>query len=310
VEYRSIGGLAVSVVGIGTNNFGTRLDQAQTTAVVTAALDEGIVFFDTADIYGATESEVFLGRALGSRRAEAVIATKFGLPFANQAGGGSPAYVMSSCEASLRRLDTEVIDLFQLHAPDASVPLADTLGAMAELVAAGKVRALGCSNFTAAQLREAAALGIDPGFASVQNQYSLLWREPEGEILETLDELGMSLLPYYPLANGLLTGKYAKGAEVPEGTRLALMPKERTAHWLADERLDVVEAIRDIALDIDVPMGTVAFSWLASHHQVASVIAGASTPAQVAQNAAAVIELSTEVLGRLDAATAAPIVST
>ena len=304
MEFRSIGGLDVSVVGVGCNLFGVCLDHDASSAVVGAALDAGITLFDTADLYGNTESEVLLGRALGARRDEAVIASKFGLPYGDEPGGGATDHVRRSCEGSLHRLGTDRIDLYQLHAPDASVPFADTLGAMGELVAKGKVRALGCSNVTVQQLRELPDLPLAPGFASVQNHYSLLWREPEGEILGLLDELGLSLLPYYPLANGLLTGKYAKGAPVPDGTRIALMPEERTVHWLSNALLDVVEAIRAITEEVGHPMTTLAFSWLSSHRSVASVIAGASSPAQVATNASSVVTLSPEILTRLDAATA------
>ena len=303
MEHRWIGGIEVSVVGVGCSNFGARLDQEQTTDVVVAALDAGITLFDTADLYGGTTSEVLLGRALKSRRDEAVIATKFGLPHGDEPGGGAPDYVRRSCEGSLRRLGTETIDLFQLHAPDSAVPLAETLGAMAALVDEGKVRALGCSNFTADELRSAHSLGL-PGFSSVQNQYSLLWREPEQEVLGALDELDMALLPYYPLANGLLTGKYARDQALPEGARISLMPAERTAHWLSDVLLDVVEQLRTIAGEVEIPMATLAFSWLASHPRVASVIAGASNPAQVEANASAVTTLSSEVVARLEAATA------
>ena len=177
MERRRIGSLSVSVVGIGCNNFGARLDARATAEVVRAALDEGVNFFDTADIYGATQSEVFLGQALRGRRDEAVVATKFGMPIDDAHFGASPAYVREACEASLARLGTDHIDLYQLHYPDESVPIADTLGALAELVEAGKVRQIGCSNLSVAQLREAReAAGEHPAFVSIQNQYSLLAR--------------------------------------------------------------------------------------------------------------------------------------
>lgn len=307
MQHRRIGSLEVSVVGIGCNNFGVRLDQAGTDSVVTAALDEGITFFDTADIYGAAMSESFLASSLGSRRSEAVIATKFGLPSAERPGGGSAGYVRSSCERSLRELRTDVIDLYQYHVLDSTVPLEETMGAMADLVAEGKVREIGCSNFTATDLRSARAIADVPDFVSVQNQYSMLWREPEREVLTVLDELEMGLLPYYPLANGLLTGKHKKGEALAEGTRLATMPEDRRAHWLADSLLDIVESIRAISDDVDIPMATLAFSWLASHPQVSSVIAGASSAEQVRQNAAAVIDLDPSVIERLDEATASMI---
>ncbi len=181
MQTRSIGSLQVSVVGLGCNNFGIRLDEGRTAAVVRSALDEGITLFDTADTYGGQRSEEFLGRALGTRRDEVVVATKFGMPVPDGAGA-APQYVHRACEASLRRLGTDHIDLYQLHAPDDTVPIADTLGALHELVVAGKVREIGCSNFTADQLAEAAAAAGDRSrFMSVQNQYSLLWRAPEDD---------------------------------------------------------------------------------------------------------------------------------
>jgi aryl-alcohol dehydrogenase-like predicted oxidoreductase len=292
----------VSVVGIGCNNFGGRLDEAKTAAVVHAALDAGINFFDTADIYGATQSEVLLGRALTGRRDGVVIASKFGMPIDDERKGARPEYVKIACEASLGRLGTDRIDLYQLHAPDPEVPFADTLGALYELVAAGKVREIGCSNLSADQLREAReAAGDGPRFASVQNQYSLLWRHPEDDgVLAACDELGLGFLPYYPLANGLLTGKVRPGEPLPEGTRLAMMPPERSAHWLSDEFSSRVSSLLAYGEESRQPMLGLAFSWLLSHGQVSSVIAGASTPEQVAANAAAPRELPNEVRARLD----------
>jgi aryl-alcohol dehydrogenase-like predicted oxidoreductase len=306
VQQRSIGALAVSVVGIGCNNFGTRLDEQGAAAVVGAALDEGITLFDTADVYGDRRSEEFLGRALGSRRGEVVIATKFGMPTGDGEGGASPEYVRRACEGSLRRLGTDHIDLYQLHAPDDRVPIADTLGALEGLRASGKVVEFGCSNFSAAQLDEAhAASRGDAQFRSVQNQFSLLWRAPEVDgVLEACKRLGVSFLPFYPLANGLLTGKVARGEPPPEGTRLARMPAERSAHWLSDELLARVEAIRDVSAARGVPILSLAFSWLLAHDAVASVIAGASTPAQVRANAAAPMTLDPAVLDELDAMSA------
>ncbi len=302
MERRSIGRLSVSVVGIGCNNFGSRLDQDGTAAVVHAALDNGINFFDTADIYGGTKSEELLGRALGARRGDAVVATKFGLPIDGERFGAHPDYVRRACEDSLERLGTDYIDLYQLHIADENVPIADTLGALHELVAAGKVREIGCSNLTVDQLREAkAAAGDGPAFVSIQNQYSLLWREPERDgVLEECDNLGLGFLPYYPLANGLLTGKVRPGEPIAEGTRLALMPPERSAHWLSEDFLQRVEVLLRYAEEINVPPLELAFSWLLSHHAVSSVIAGASTPAQVAANAAAPRELAVEVLEHLN----------
>jgi aryl-alcohol dehydrogenase-like predicted oxidoreductase len=302
METRALGSLQVSVVGVGCNNFGSRLDQAGTTDVVHAALDAGITFFDTADIYGATKSESMLGVALGARRHEAIIASKFGMPIDDSHFGAKPSYVKSACEDSLRRLGTDHLDLYQLHYPDDTVPIADTLGALRELVEAGKVREIGCSNLTVAQLKEAkSAAGDGPAFVSVQNQYSLLEREPERDgVLAACTELDMSFLPFYPLANGLLTGKVRPGQPIPEGSRLAKMTPERSVHWLGDELQAKVAALLDYAESIDVPILSLAFSWLLSHGAVASVIAGASNADQVRANAAAVRNLSPEVIARLD----------
>src|SRR6202453_4938886 len=301
MEQRALGSLKVSEVGLGCNNFGTRLDQDAATAVVNAALDAGVTFFDTADIYGATKSEVFLAGALGARRDEVVIATKFGMPIDDTHFGASPEYVRSACEDSLRRLNTDHIDLYQLHYPDDKVAIADTLGALQELVAAGKVREIGCSNFSAQQLRDAkTAAGTGPSFVSVQNQFSLLDRSPERDgVLDACGELGMGFLPFYPLANGLLTGKVHPGEPLPEGTRLAKMPPQRSAHWLSDEMQSRVRALLDYADSIDVPILSIAFSWLLSHPAVSSVIAGASSPDQIRANVASLTSLTTGQLEEL-----------
>jgi aryl-alcohol dehydrogenase-like predicted oxidoreductase len=306
MEHRPLGSLSVSVVGVGCNNFGARLDQAGAQEVVDAAIAAGVNFFDTADVYGATQSEVILGRALGSRRGDVVIATKFGMPLDDERFGARPDYVRAACEDSLRRLGTDYIDLYQLHYPDATVPLADTLGALSELVDAGKVREIGCSNFNADQLREArAAAGDHPAFASVQNQYSLLDRSPERDgVLEACAELGLGFLPFYPLANGLLTGKVRPGEPIPEGTRLALMSPERSVHWLSEEFQRRVGGLLEYAESSGVAILTLAFSWLLSHAPVASVIAGASSAAQIEANAAAVATLSDAQRAELDRLTA------
>jgi aryl-alcohol dehydrogenase-like predicted oxidoreductase len=302
METRALGSLQVSVVGVGCNNFGSRLDQAGTTNVVHAALEAGITFFDTADIYGATKSETMLGVALGARRDEAIIASKFGMPIDDTHFGAKPAYVRSACEDSLRRLGTDHLDLYQLHYPDDTVPIAETLGALRELVEVGKVREIGCSNLTVAQLTDAkSAAGDGPAFVSVQNQYSLLEREPERDgVLEACSALGMGFLPFYPLANGLLTGKVRPGQPIPEGSRLAKMTAERSVHWLGDELQSKVAALLEYAESIDVPILSLAFSWLLSHGAVASVIAGASNADQVRANASAVRSLSPDVIARLD----------
>src|ERR1700691_1751221 len=302
MDTRALGSLQVSVVGVGFNNFGSRLDQAGPTNVVLGALEAGVTFFDTADIYGATQSEVMLGAALGARRDEAIIASKFGMPIDDTHFGASPSYVRSACEDSLRRLGTDHLDLYQLHYPDDTVPIADTLGALRELVEAGKVREIGCSNLTVAQLHEArAAAGDGPAFASVQNQYSLLERTPERDgVLEACAALGIGFLPFYPLANGLLTGKVRPGQPVPQESRLAKMTPERSVHWLGEDMQSKVAALLEYADSIDVPILSLAFSWLLSHDVVSSVIAGSSNAEQVRANANAVRTLSPDVIARLN----------
>ena len=291
METRRIGELEVSVAGVGCNNFGMRIDEAAAGDVVAAALDVGITFFDTADLYGGGKSEEFLGRALGSRRGQVVVATKFGMrPPPDGRPGGDPSWVADAVVASLRRLGTDYIDLYWLHAPDAKTPIGDTLAALDRLVAAGTVRELGCSNFSAAQLDEAAAaaasLGVHP-FVSVQNEYSLLRREPERAVLEACRRHGLSFVPYFPLASGLLTGKYQRGTPPPAGTRLAQWPKERVDQLLGDEQFATVEALDAFARDHGHTLPELALSWLASNPLVASVIAGATSPEQVRANGAA-----------------------
>jgi len=284
LEKRSIGSLKVSVVGIGCNNFGWRIDAANTAKVVDAALDAGINFFDTADIYAKGESETFLGKALGPRRNQIVLATKFGLPMDDERKGAKPAYIKRAIEDSLHRLNTDHIDLYQLHKPDPATPIADTLAALDELVKAGKVREIGCSNFSADQIREAES-AVKSGaakFVSVQNEYSLLNRAPEADVLPACLHAKMGFIPYFPLANGLLTGKYRKGQPLPQGTRGAdgFGPKVFT-----EENLNKVEALIQFATTHGHTMLELAISWLAAQPAVASVIAGAKTPEQVRSNA-------------------------
>ena len=283
METRRIGTLQVSVVGLGCNNFGWRIDAAATAAVVDAALDAGINFFDTADIYGGGESEEFLGRALGRRRNEVVIATKFGMRMDDERRGARPEYVRRAAEDSLRRLGTDRIDLYQLHQPDPQTPVAETLGALDELVRAGKVREIGCSNFSEEQLRAAGA-AIREGaarFVSVQNEYSLIHREPESGVIPECVRAGMAFIPYFPLANGLLTGKYRRGQPHPEGSRAqaGFGPKVFT-----DRNLALVESLARFAESRGHSMLELAVSWLAVQPAVASVIAGAKTPEQVKAN--------------------------
>jgi aryl-alcohol dehydrogenase-like predicted oxidoreductase len=299
METRRIGSLAVTVIGVGCNNFGGRIDAEATERVALAALDAGINFFDTADVYGGTRSEEFLGHALKSRRDEAVIATKFGIKLdERRPGGGKPEYVRRAAEDSLRRLGTDRIDLYQLHRPDSETPIADTLGAMNELVKEGKVREIGCSNFSVEQLREAeAAAKGGARFASVQNHYSLFHREPERDVLPECERQGIAFLPYFPLANGLLTGKYRKGRPVPEGSRLSGSDNP----WLSEENLDRVEALLQFAESKGHSLLELAFSWLLSRPAIASVIAGATKPEQIRANAAAPDwKLSEDDLARID----------
>jgi aryl-alcohol dehydrogenase-like predicted oxidoreductase len=306
MKTRTIGSLAVSEVGIGCNNFGARLDQDQTTAVVLGALDAGVNFFDTADIYGGLESEIMLGRALGSRRDEAVVATKCGIKYDQSGFDLSPDYVTWAVDQSLTRLGTDYIDLLQVHYPDDATPIGDTMNALQSLVAQGKVREIGCSNFSASQLRAARdAAGSGPVFVSVQSQYSLLYRAPETDgVLDFCEETGTAFLPYYPLANGLLTGKVQPGQPIPEGTRLSLMSPDRAAHWTGDVLMGRVGDLLNHADEIELSMLTLAFSWLLAHEPVASVIAGASNPDQVRANVKAVQELSPEQVALLNVLTA------
>jgi aryl-alcohol dehydrogenase-like predicted oxidoreductase len=278
MERRRIGSLEVSVVGLGCNNFGWRIDKQATKAVVAAALDSGINFLDTADMYAAGQSEEYLGEALRGRRNEVVLATKFGFSMGEGKSGASPAYVRQALDASLLRLGTDRVDLYQLHTPDPATPIADTLGALKDLVKAGKVREIGCSNFSADQLREA------KGFASVQNEYSLFHRAPEADVLPECKRSGIAFIPYFPLANGLLTGKYRKGQPLPENSRGkdAFGPTVFT-----DRNLDIVESLLRFSGLHGHSLLELAVSWLAAQETVASVIAGARTPEQAKMNAAA-----------------------
>jgi len=284
METRRIGSLEVSVVGLGCNNFGGRLDAAATASVVDAALHAGINFLDTADIYGQTRSEEYLGRALGRRRGEIVLATKFGMKVDERRHGARPEYVRQALDDSLRRLGTDWVDLYQLHTPDPGVPIADTLGALDELVVQGKIREIGCSNFSVEQLREAEA-AVRPGaarFVSVQNEYSLLHREPEQGVLAECARQGIAFIPYFPLASGLLTGKYRRGQPLPQGTRLT---EGRFSSQLSDEKLARVEALVAFAESRGHTLLELAFSWLLARPAVVSVIAGATKPAQAQSNA-------------------------
>ncbi|MBV9110357.1 MAG: aldo/keto reductase [Gemmatimonadetes bacterium] len=286
MERRKIGSLDVSVVGLGCNNFGRRVDAEGTARVIDAALESGVDFLDTADIYGTGESEEFLGRALKGRRERVVLATKFGMKMDEERHGARPDYIHRAVEDSLRRLQTDRIDLYQLHTPDASVPIADTLGALDELVKAGKVREIGCSNFSADQLIEAEE-DVRPGgarFVSVQNEYSLVHRDPEQGVLDACERLGIAFIPYFPLSSGLLTGKYRLGQPIPEGARLS---EDRFAGMRSEHNLRLVERLIAFAEQRGHTILELAFSWLLTRPTVASVIAGATRPEQVRGNAQA-----------------------
>jgi len=282
MEKRRIGSLEVSIIGLGCNNFGHRIDETRTAEVFDAALDHGINFFDTADIYGHTKSEQFLGRIINSRRSRIVLASKFGMEVDPQKKGARPGYLRQACEDSLQRLQTDYLDLYQLHEPDPTVPIAETLGALDELVKAGKVREIGCSNFSSEQLYEAehAVRPEAARFVSVQNQYSLLFREPEQGVLETCAQLNIAFIPFFPLASGMLTGKYRKGQPLPEGTRI-----KDGSQWL--ENIEKVEALIKFAEARGRTILELALCWLVAHKEVSSVIAGATSPAQIAANTGA-----------------------
>jgi len=284
MEYRRLGSLKVSLVGIGCNNFGWRTDAAGSAAVVDAALDAGINFFDTADVYGAGQSEEFLGKALKGRRDKAIIATKFGMKMGEGKEGARPEYIREALEASLQRLKIDTIDLYQIHFPDPNTPIADTLQVLNDFVKAGKVREIGCSNFSAEQMRAARDTSGPRYFASVQNDYSLMKRDAEADVLPECSRSGVAFLPYFPLANGLLTGKYRKGRTFPDSSRGkdAFGPRVFTP-----ENLERIEALIAFAESRNHSLLELGFSWLAARPEVCSVIAGAKTPDQVRANSSA-----------------------
>jgi aryl-alcohol dehydrogenase-like predicted oxidoreductase len=290
MRYRRLGrsGLAVSVVGLGCNNFGRRIDVDATRQVVDAAIEGGITLFDTADVYG--ESETFLGEVLAGRRDQVVLATKFGNPLGGALGEdwgarGSRRYIRRAVERSLRRLRTDYIDLYQMHRPDPRTPVEETLAALTELVREGKVRYLGSSNFAAWQVAEAELTARGHGqerFISAQNNYNLLEREAEAELAPACERFGIGILPYFPLANGLLTGKYRRGERPPAGSRL-----ENRGELLTEENFTVVERLERFAAERGRGLLDVAIGALAAQPAVASVIAGATRPEQVRANVAA-----------------------
>jgi len=305
METRKIGSLEVSVIGLGTNNFGFLMEADAVAPVVDAAIEEGITFFDTADSY--LESEMRLGHALGRRRDQVVLATKFGSPVGEGGtGGASPEYIRSAVERSLRALGTDRIDLYQLHRPDPETHIAETLAVLDQLVDEEKVVEIGCSNFSLAQLREAeAAVGPDDArFVSLQNHFSLLERGDEAEVLPECVATGMGYLPYFPLASGLLTGKYTRGQSPPAGTRLEKWGDSS----LTDENFDILDGLTAYAEARDHTLLELAQAWLAATPGVASVIAGATTAHQVRQNArAALWTLTPEEKAEVDLLTPGPV---
>ena len=294
MDYRRLGhsGLWVSAVGIGCNNFGAKCDEAATRAVVHACLDAGITLFDTADMYGNRGgSETLLGRILGHHRKDIVLASKFGLPMGEgpYLNGAGRHYIMRAVEDSLRRLRTDHLDLYQVHRPDPATPIEETLRALDDLVRDGKVRYVGCSNFAGWQLTEAewaARAGGTVRFISAQNEYSLVDRRIEGELVPAANAYGVGILPYFPLANGLLTGKYQRNHAMPDGARMTERPT-RAEEVLTDRNWTIAEKVADYAAARGHSLLEAAIGWLASQDHVPSVIAGATTAEQVAQNAAA-----------------------
>lgn len=290
MEYRYLGrsGLQVSAIGLGTNNFGGRLDAAASAVVINHALDMGINMIDTSNSYGGTYSEEYIGRALKGKRHQAVIATKVSSRMADgpNNAGNSRKHIMTEVENSLRRLNTDYIDLYQIHWQDANVPIEETLRALDDLVRQGKARYIGCSNFMAWQVCEAVwtsrALGVT-AFASVQPKYSLMDRAIEAELTPFCREYGMGILPYFPLENGFLTGKYKRGQVAPQGTRLA----EGDRGMFTDANFDLLEALEAFCAERGRSVLELAFAWLLANPDVSSVIAGATRAEQVVANAKA-----------------------
>lgn len=292
MDYRPLGELEVSVVGLGCNNFGMRIDAAATKEVVDAAIDAGINYFDTAESYGAGQSEEFLGQALQGRRDQVLIASKWGHTMSLSDGerGGDPAQIRTRLEGSLQRLGTDYIDHYQLHRPDPDTPAEETLGCLAELRAEGKIREIGCTHFTADELRDSQRAASAAGVAmypSVQNHYSLLTRDPETDgVFDTCRELGIAFVPYFPLESGLLTGKYRLGQDRPDDSRLQAWG-DRADRFIDDDKLAIVERLIGWVESRDHTLLDLAISWHTSHPLVASVIAGATKPSQIEANVAA-----------------------
>ena len=311
MEIRNIGtsGLRVSALGVGCNNFGGRLDQSATTAVVHAALDAGVTLFDTADVYPMGDggaSETFLAAGLGARRKDVVLASKFGMKMDPEGVkcGGSRRYIMAAVEDSLKRMGTDWIDLLQFHAPDPLTPIDETIAALDDLIKAGKVRYVGSSNFSAWQVVEAQFVARELGatrFIATQEAYSMLTRDVETDVIPVCQKYGLGVLPFFPLESGVLTGKYHVGQTAPAGSRLAGSPR-LAQKFQTDAKVAKATQLNDIAKSAGLELTDLAFAWLLRDGVVPSVIAGASTPAQIARNARAVtVTLDADLLARIDA---------
>jgi aryl-alcohol dehydrogenase-like predicted oxidoreductase len=319
MEYNYLGhsGLQVSEVGLGCMNFGMANTEPESAEIVHKAIELGVNFFDTADVYGERgKSEEWLGRALGSRRPEVVIATKFAGPMSSDRfdmQGGSRRYIMQAVEASLQRLDTDYIDLYQMHVADGETPIEETLRALDDLVRQGKVRYIGCSNYAAWQITEASwtagSCGLN-SFISAQNRFSLLTRDVEKEVVPACEAYGLGILPYFPLESGLLTGKYRKGEPPPEGTRLAKWGSWGSGAFASASKIDKVEALNEVCARYDHSLLDLAMGWLASQPAVASVIAGVTTCKQLEQNVKAGEWRGSEIeLAEIEEITAPPVES-
>ncbi|MBH67008.1 MAG: aldo/keto reductase [Rhodospirillaceae bacterium] len=295
MEYRNLGssGLRVSLVGLGCNNFGMKLDVEETRAVVDRAIDKGITLFDTADMYGARGgSEEHLGQILGSRRKDIILASKFGMAMSDDGTkmGASRRYIMTAVEDSLRRLKTDWLDLYQLHQPDPLTPLEETLAALDDLVTQGKVRYIGCSNLPAWQVVESQWISKSRGFSrfiSCQDEYNILNRKIEDELIPAMSQYNCGLLPYFPLASGLLTGKYKKDS-MPKGARLTDMPTFANRVYVTDQNFAIVDKLEKFSQQAGHSLLELAFSWTATRPTTASIIAGATKPEQIDANVAAV----------------------
>ena len=303
MEKKALGSLAVSAVGLGGNNFGARINEERSKEVINAALDAGIDFIDTAEAYGAGESEEILGRVLKGRRDAVVLTTKFGMSVGDHPGGAKPAVVRAALQRSLKRLQTEWVDLYMLHVPDPETPIEETLGVLNELRHEGLIREAGCSSFSLQQLEEANRVSSKVGckFAAVQNEFSLLVRKDERELMPLCLKEGIGYIPYYPLAAGLLTGKYGAKGEFQSGMRMATMREAGRQRFLSESNLARAQALRACAEEAGLTLLELAMSWLVTRPAISSVIAGATSAEQVRINvAASQVTLDASLLAAID----------